>query len=464
MAVHASYPVRVEGSLDPELSRFLWIVKWLLAIPHYIVLCFLWIGFFLSSIAAFFAILFTGSYPKGIFRYNVGVLRWSWRVSYYAYGALGTDRYPPFSLQDDKNYPARLEIDYPEHLSRGLVLIKWWLLAIPHYLIVGVLVGGTYFAVREEMFASTGLIGILVLIAGFALAFTGRYPKTLFDLVLGLNRWVLRVAAYAGLMTDEYPPFRLDQGGSEEGHGTISVSSSATDASHTGAAAAKRGWGPGSVISVVVGSLIALMAFGVAAGGAFALWADQTQRDAAGFVTTESADFTTSSHALVVEEIELSADGPDAVLPSTILGEARIRATSMNEGALFVGVGPAEKVDEYLAGVSYSEVMDVTDRSAIEHSGDAPKGLPGEQSFWTESATGTGTTPLRWDVQDGEWSIVVMNADGTAGVDVSADAGAEVPALPWIGLGLIIAGIVGLLIGALFIGLAARSASKPKTA
>jgi hypothetical protein len=217
----ANYPVQVEGVIDPPLSRWLWLVKWFLAIPHYVVLFFLWIGFFFASIGAFFGILLTGHYPRAIFPYTVGVLRWTWRVSFYTYGALGTDKYPPFTLDDVPSYPARLDVDFPGQLSRGLVLVKWWLLAIPQYLIVGIFAGGgSWFAWNSRSggynWTGGGLIGLLVFIAAIVLLFSGRYPPTIYDLVLGMNRWVFRVAGYAGLMTDRYPPFRLDMGGREK--------------------------------------------------------------------------------------------------------------------------------------------------------------------------------------------------------------------------------------------------------
>ena len=211
------YPIQLTGELSPRLSRGLWLVKWLLVIPHFVVLVFLWIAFVLLTVIAFFAVLFTGRYPRAIFEFNVGVLRWSWRVSYYSYSALGTDRYPPFKLADVPDYPARLDVEYPESLSRGLALVKWWLLALPHYLVVAVFAGGALAATNDEVAWTSGggLIGLPVLIAGVVLLFTGRYPRTIFDFVMGMNRWTYRVVAYAALMTDTYPPFRLDMGGDE---------------------------------------------------------------------------------------------------------------------------------------------------------------------------------------------------------------------------------------------------------
>ncbi|MEO6956793.1 MAG: DUF4389 domain-containing protein [Antricoccus sp.] len=221
-AATREHPVVLTANLDPDLSRWRWLVKWFLAIPHYVVLAFLWPAFLVVTVIAGFAILFTGRYPRPLFDFTSGVLRWTWRVSYYAAsGGLGTDLYPPFTLGPAAHYPAVLDIAYPQGLSRGLVLVKWWLLALPHYLIVGLFVTNWWgWTSTGERFAfgpvgSGGLLGLLVVIAAVILLITAKYPKELFALIVGLNRWIYRVVAYAALMTDQYPPFRLDQGGSE---------------------------------------------------------------------------------------------------------------------------------------------------------------------------------------------------------------------------------------------------------
>ncbi len=221
--VESDYPVSVNARLDEGVSRWLWLVKWILLIPHFIVLVFLWLAFFVVTVLAFFAVLFTGRYPVGLINFNLGVIRWSWRVSYYGYSALGTDRYPPFTLGRAPDYPATVDIAYPEQLSRGLVLVKWWLLAIPHYLILSALTGGAVTATSarsdsgqwQSGSAGISLLGLCVLFAAIALLFTARYPGGLYDLAVGIDRWSLRVLAYAALMTDRYPPFRLDQGGTD---------------------------------------------------------------------------------------------------------------------------------------------------------------------------------------------------------------------------------------------------------
>ena len=204
----------------------MWLVKWFLAIPHCIVLFFLWFALIVTTIVAWFAILFTARYPRSLFNFNVGVLRWSWRVSFYAFSAIGTDRYPPFTLART-DYPADFDVDYPERLSRGLVLVKSWLLAIPHLLIVGVLAGAawTWVASDDDWRRTEAATPRAARFADRAPgphrrrhpAVHGRYLRSLFDLLLGLNRWVYRVAAYVALMRDEYPPFRLDMGPADPG-------------------------------------------------------------------------------------------------------------------------------------------------------------------------------------------------------------------------------------------------------
>ncbi len=214
-----AYPARLTGELEP-VSRGLWLVKWLLLIPHLLVLAVLWPVLVLTTIASGVAILITGRYPRSLFNFSVGVLRWSWRVGFYGYSALGTDRYPPFTLSRT-DYPADFEVAYPERLSRGLVLVKSWLLAIPHLIIVGLLTAPWHWVANGsptdnyQNNAGISLLGVLVLVAALALLFANRYPRQLFDFVMGINRWVYRVITYVALLRDEYPPFRLDQGAHE---------------------------------------------------------------------------------------------------------------------------------------------------------------------------------------------------------------------------------------------------------
>ncbi|MBI3744613.1 MAG: DUF4389 domain-containing protein [Chloroflexi bacterium] len=195
--------MRIQAQLDEPLNQWLWIVKFVLIIPHLVVLFFLAIGAILATVGAFFAVLFTGKYPRGLFDYNVGVLRWGWRVSFYSYSALGTDKYPPFSMKPG-GYPADLAVDYPEQLRKGLPLIGWWLLGIPQYAIASAFAGGI-----GPRFG--GVTFVLVFVGVVVLLFTKKYPKDVFKVIVDLNRWTFRVAAYALFMTDKYPPFRFEE-------------------------------------------------------------------------------------------------------------------------------------------------------------------------------------------------------------------------------------------------------------
>ena len=464
-----SYPVRLEGRLDPQLSRWLWLVKWLLAIPHFIVLFFLWIAFVVLTIVAFFAILVTGRYPRGIFDFNLGVLRWTWRVSFYSYGALGTDRYPPFTLDEAPDYPATLDIAYPERLSRGLVLVKWWLLAIPHYILLGIFLGGAGSAADGaedwgwwHWWYGWGLIWALVLFAAIALLFVARYPRGLFDVVLGLDRWVARVVAYAGLMTDAYPPFRLDQGGDDPaGAAAVAVEApaapkaiaapgepppAAQTSSAAAAAAPRRRGTAGRVVLIVVGVVTALLSLALLAGGTALVVIDQTQRDDDGFLMSPSEDFSTATYAIVSESADVDFGGSESAAQA-VLGDVRIRSESDRD--VFVGIARDADVEEYLNGVEYSVVTDIDGDPDYSHRpGGAPTAPPGAQDVWVASASGTGEQTLEWEPEDGSWSAVVMNSDGSRGVASELSIGAELDAALWVG-------IVVLVVGALLAALAA---------
>lgn len=473
----STYPVRVDGTLDTHLSRGLWLVKWALAIPHYIVLAFLWMAFAVLSVVAFFAILFTGRYPRAIFEFNVGVLRWSWRVAYYAYGALGTDKYPPFSLEERADYPAHLEIDYPEHLSRGLVLVKWWLLAIPHYLVVALLGGSGLWvawetAGEETSWAwNTGLIGLLVTIAAVVLLFTGRYPRGIFDLVLGLNRWVIRVAAYAGLMTDQYPPFRLDMGPDDPGTHHLAVATrTAPQVSPTqvqaGPSAPVTGsrWTTGRVVAVTFGSFLLLLSGGFILGGIGTLVADSSMRED-GFLVTGEETFTTSSYAITTESMEFHIGQGAEWVPESLLGDVRLTAAGGDPSSpVFLGVAETADVEAYLSGTSYSTLTDYESDSRWswggrwdgtpvyrEHAGTAGPSSPESLDIWAAQASGTGEQVLTWAPTDGDWTVVLMNADATTGVQADVTAGAELPVLDWVGPVLLSIGGTMLVIGVVLV-------------
>jgi len=460
-------PVTLEGTLEPTLSRWLWLVKWLLVLPHLFVLFFLWVAFFAVSVIAFFSILFTGRYPRSLFEFNVGVLRWTWRVSYYSYAALGTDHYPPFTLADVPDYPAHLDIAYPERLSRGLVLVKWWLLAIPQYLVVGILAGGAATARsgtdQSATWGTGGLIGLLVLIAAVILTFTGSYPRPIFDFVLGLNRWVVRVVAYAALMTDRYPPFRLDTGGSEDVGATALPSTPETEVAPIGAATSTgpSGWTAGRIVALCLGSVLGLVSIGMLAGGGAVAWLDHTQRDASGYLTSPTQTFATSTYAITTDRIDLG--NTTDIAPSSILGTVRIRATASNPTEpVFIGIGRHDAVDRYLNGVSHVTIASWTGGVTTYrgYPGAAPAVPPTALSTWVRSAYGAGTQSITWKPSGGDWTVVAMRPDGSRGLSITADAGATVPPLGWIDAAIFTVGGILLIAAVLLIALPIIFASR----
>jgi len=197
-------PVRVRSAIDAP-SRRLWLVKWcVLAVPHYPILIGLYLLYPLVTIAAGIAILFTGRYPRPLFDFNVGVLRWSWRLMNYRFPMNTTDKYPPFTLASVPDYPADLEVDYPEGPMNRAVPLQRWLLGLPQIILC---------------WALEPFLQAVCVVNAVWLGCIGTINQGMFDLLMGIVRWRYRVAVYVSLMRDEYPPFRMDLGSVQVGHG-----------------------------------------------------------------------------------------------------------------------------------------------------------------------------------------------------------------------------------------------------
>jgi hypothetical protein len=290
-----------------------------------------------------------------------------------------------------------------------------------------------------------------------------------------MNRWVLRVAAYSGLMTDEYPPFRIDMGGDEPDGSRLAVQPAQSappgppaPVSPSGAGAppsapaptgspagsppgSSTGWGAGRVIALVLGllALVTSLGLGAAAGGL--LYADQTFRDDDGFLTSDVRSLSTDTYALVSDQLELHIDGTVTFLPEGFLGDAKVTASGASDTPVFVGLAATRDVDAYLDGVAHAVVMDLPasdltgDPSYRTEPGDAPAIEPGAADFWVAQSSGTGDQTIEWSLSEGTWSVVVMNADGSQSVDTDVTAGVTVPALTWsivVLLGLTLGGLV----------------------
>jgi uncharacterized protein DUF4389 len=434
------YPLRVEARRDEPLSRWLWLVKWFLLIPHYIVLLFLYIGLVVLTLVAYLAVLFTGRYPHAIATYNLGVLRWGWRVNYYGYQALGTDHYPPFTLADIPDYPARLALDEMPRPRRWQPLVAW-LLALPHLLILGALTGAAVWPFADtsngRATASLGLVTLGILIVGIALLFTGRYPRGLFDLLVGIARWNLRVASYLMLLTPRYPPFRLDQGATEPDDGPPPPPAPATaPAPHSGSVA-------GSVIALIAGVLLLAPGAGLAIGGGALLALDHA-RDPSGYATSPSVSLQSSTAAVTAEGITLQA-GDLFTRGLSDIGGVRIAVTGSSATNLFVGVARESDVDTWLAGTAHDELTGYSSGAAQYKRADGARRAvagPAAQDFWLATGTGTGSATVIWKATAGSFAVVVANADGSTGVVADVRAATQIPDLTGLGVGVLIGGVL----------------------
>ncbi len=219
----------------------------------------------------------------------------------------------------------------------------------------------------------------------------------------------------------------------------------------------------GRVILIVLGSIGVLFGIAVLAGGGFLLWSDRTQRED-GYLTTPTERFATPTYALTRTRLEVDTNGAGWVLNDSWFGKVRIRGESPGK-TLFIGIGPEAAVAKYLGNVDHASVQDIDfDPFRVTYlpiAGGAPQGSPTEQGFWAASASGVGTQTLTWKVRDGDWSVVVMNADGSRGVTADIDLGAKLSFLLWVAIGLLIGGVLVVGGSTALVVLAARKPRPP---
>jgi len=216
----------------------------------------------------------------------------------------------------------------------------------------------------------------------------------------------------------------------------------------------------GRVVLIVLGGIGVLVGLALLAGGGFLLWADRTQRED-GYLTTPTERFATPTYALTRTRLEADADGARWVLNESWFGKVRIRGESAGTKTLFIGIGPAADVARYLGNVGHANVQDVEfDPFRVTYlpiEGGAPDGPPADRGFWAASASGVGTQTLTWKVRDGDWSIVLMNADGSRGIAADVDVGAKMSFLLWVAIGVLIGGLLVTAGSTALIVLAART-------
>lgn len=228
----------------------------------------------------------------------------------------------------------------------------------------------------------------------------------------------------------------------------------------------RSGWTGGRVAALLVGALLALPSLVLLGGGGTALWADRAQREA-GYLTSDVHEFSASGSALATVSSELGTTGTGWLYSPSLLDKVRIQVEPVSGGPeLFVGIGPSGEVDRYLADVSRTVISDFWTERVRDLDGGTSPSAPGQQDFWVASSLGPGPRSLEWEPTNGSWTVVVMNADGQPGIDVRADLGATAPALPWIAVGVLGAGVVFLVGGVLLIAGAVRHVrtSRAKTA
>ncbi len=213
------------------------------------------------------------------------------------------------------------------------------------------------------------------------------------------------------------------------------------------------------MLALVGGSIAAVVALVLIGTAALSFWASDYKTDADGFHTTATHTYSTPTRALTTENIAVGTDVPNWL--ENHLGTIRI--DPQGTGA-FVGVARTHDVDAYLDQVAHDQITDLDyDPFSIDtarRAGEGRPAMPAAQTFW--AATSTDGRKLEWKAREGEWTVVVMNADATPGVSVDAKAGAKLPLLDELGWGLAIPGAVLGLVAVALMALGARGIARAR--
>ena len=219
-----------------------------------------------------------------------------------------------------------------------------------------------------------------------------------------------------------------------------------------------------SIALVITGSLATLFAVGLLALGGLA-FVGESEKDSDGYLSTDTHQFEAGTRALATENLDVDLDGGDWILDTNDLGKVRLQVESRDDKPVFVGIARTSDVENYLQGVSHSTLTDV-DTSPFEatynnHGGDRRPAAPADSQIWVASEHGSGKQTLTWEIEDGDYSVVVMNADGSAGVDADVSTGANIPFLDEIAWSAVGTGGFVLLIGIALLVAGLRRPSNP---
>jgi hypothetical protein len=221
----------------------------------------------------------------------------------------------------------------------------------------------------------------------------------------------------------------------------------------------RRSNGHRRIAAYVAAGATAVLSLGFAGTGAALLWADG-EGDSHGYLNTDSERFSTGGHALATENLDVELDGPESLLDDGAVGKLRVRAESNDGKRVFVGVARTTDVEDYLRGSAHDVVTDVDfdpfDADYEAQRGDREPARPAQQGFWAASAHGDGQREVTWDVDDGDWSVVVMNEDGSRGVDADVRAGVRLGWLDEAGFVSLLTGAALLLIAGALVALGVR--------